>query len=209
MRAMTAPAAASAAMRALERRLDLRREAGERNGRRHGQAQAAEARRDQGDRRLAGEDGVQASRSTARSGRAGRSNRGSATAARSPAAARAAPSACSRRCRRRRRGCGRSRRCRCPARHGPWRRPPRPRRPRSSRRRRGRSRGRTARADAVMRVHAEAGIGEFGHVGAAERDEAGLPQARHRGRVACCGRAVSPGRGNRPSSPRRRCRTDP
>ena len=36
---------------------------------------------------------------------------------------------------------------------------------------------------AVMRIDADAGIGEFGHVGAADHDEAGPAQPRHRRRI--------------------------
>ena len=36
---------------------------------------------------------------------------------------------------------------------------------------------------AVMRVDADAGIGELGHVGAADHDEAGPAQPRHHGRI--------------------------
>ena len=36
---------------------------------------------------------------------------------------------------------------------------------------------------AVMRIDADAGIGEFGHVGAADHDKAGPPQPRHHRRI--------------------------
>src|ERR1700761_3019244 len=36
---------------------------------------------------------------------------------------------------------------------------------------------------AVMRIDADAGIGELGHVGSANQDETGTPQARHHWRV--------------------------
>ncbi len=41
-----------------------------------------------------------------------------------------------------------------------------------------------------MRVHAEAGIGELGHAGAAEQNEPGLPQPRDRDRIGCGRRLV-------------------
>ena len=41
-----------------------------------------------------------------------------------------------------------------------------------------------------MRIDADAGIGELGHVGAADDDEAGAPQPRHRGRIGVGRRGI-------------------